>query len=319
MTARDHSQTVELLDLADFKGTYAVVGEHAGRSRWQKIRGLLSRAASLAAVVKGSPIAVAVSHGSRSMVLAARLLGVPVLTMFDYEFTETRIFNKFSTRVLVPDTIPDEVCDSIGLGKSWRRKYPGIKEEMYVRAFVANDGFLPHLLDGRDVSNGSIIVFRPPATTANYHDERSELMMVALLRRLLDDDGVFIIIVPRTPEQAAEIEALIAVVDPGADNYQILKTAVDGLNLAAAADVVISGGGTMNREAVLLGVPVYSIFAGRLGSLDAAMERDGLITFIRDTKDVDLIELKKRDRSTPMPKLTDRVEKFVIAEIDKFL
>lgn len=318
VTARDHSQTIELLDLAGLDGTYAVVGRHYGGGKLDKIRGLLSRAASLAACVKGFPIAVAVSHGSRSMVLAARLIGIPVITMYDYEFTETRIFNRFSSRVLVPDAIPDGVLDKRGLSAEFRKKYPGIKEELYVRTFEPTPNFLRELLANHQIAydeNKVTVVFRPPATTANYHAAKSEVLMKELLRRLLDSKDAFTIVVPRTGEQAGEIEDVIG---DAHDNCLILATAVDGINLAYAADLVISGGGTMNREAVLLGVPVYSIFAGRQGSLDAAMEAAGSIVFIKDTVDTGRIKLQKRTPE-PIPVLTDRVESFVIEQINTYL
>jgi len=321
VTARDHSQTIELLDLAGLDGTYSVVGRHYGKGKFNKIRGLLSRAASLVACVKGSPVAVAVSHGSRSMVLAARLIGIPVITMYDYEFTETRIFNRFSSRVLVPDAIPDDVLDKRGLIAKIRNKYPGIKEELYVRTFTPIPDFLRDLLADHQIACNEdkvIVVFRPPATTANYHSAKSDVLMKELLRRLLGSDRVFTILVPRTDEQAGEIEDLIGDSDGARDNYLILPTAVDGLNLAYSADLVISGGGTMNREAVLLGVPVYSIFAGRQGSLDAAMEAAGSIVFVRDVVDIERIKLEKRTRES-MPLLTDRVESFVIDQINSYL
>ncbi|HEY2846275.1 MAG TPA: DUF354 domain-containing protein, partial [Pyrinomonadaceae bacterium] len=148
LTARDHSQTVELLDLAGFSGTYAVVGRHYGKSRIDKVRGLVVRSKQLVSQVNetGRHIAVALSHGSRSMVLAARWLKMPVLTIYDYEFTETRLFNRFSTRVAVPDAIPDAVLDEIGLPVEKRLKYQGIKEELYVRHFQSDAGFRARFL-----------------------------------------------------------------------------------------------------------------------------------------------------------------------------
>ena len=328
LTARDHSQTIELLNIHGLDGTFDVIGKHYGISKLNKVRGLFERAVQLQSYVKkarrnGAKIAVAVSHGSRSMVLAAKWLGIPVITMYDYEYTETMIFNRFSDRVLIPEMIADEVLDGIGLSYSKRVRYPGIKEELYVRNFRSDVRFRQELFEAHRVTefeNKVLTVLRPPATTANYHSAKSEELFQAILRYLLNSDETFTVVVPRTSAQADEIRATTKSLRAAGDRYLILDTAIDGLNLAYAADLLISGGGTMNREAALLGLPVYSIFAGKLGSLDAKMESEGLITFIRDIADLAKIRLVKRNRdSAPENILTDRVERSVKEQIDSFL
>lgn len=320
VTARDHSQTIELLELHGFGGTYTIVGSHYGRSKFRKVGGLLVRARQLVSHVKRSRklIAAAVSHGSRSMVLAAKWLKIPVVTMYDYEFTETKIFNRFSDAVLVPDRIPDEVLDEIKLSPAKRRKYPGIKEEMYVRDFAPLSGFRAEFMKQHGAEETSVLaVLRPPATSANYHSEKGEVLLDDILRFLLNAPHVFTVIAPRTAGQAYDLRKSIKSL-PDPRRVVILDDAVDGLQLAFASDLLISGGGTMNREAALLGVPVYSIFAGRQGALDRQMEAEGLITFIRDARDLSKIGLEHRDRQKPIT-LTDRVEKFVIEQIDTML
>lgn len=330
LTARDHAQTIELLNLAGLGDSAAIIGRHYGKSKVSKIRGLLVRAAQLVSHIKkvkrsGTPIRVAVSHGSRSMVLAARWLKIPIITMYDYEFTETGIFNRFSTRVLVPEQISNAVLDEIGLSPAKRHKYPGIKEELYIRSFRPKENFLADLLGTLEIANTgekAIAVLRPPATTANYHSDESEKLLFLILERLTLHENVFTIIVPRTREQAAEINMFLAKAAVNKGSFHILETAVNGLDLAIGSDLLISGGGTMNREAALLGVPVYSIFAGRQGSLDKQMEAEGSITFIRKNHDIEKIALKKRvreDGEAFSNRLTDRVERFVIEQINAFL
>lgn len=325
LTARDHSQTIELLGLAGLDATFEIIGRHYGKSTLQKLRGLIVRASQLVGHIKRQKktryrIAVAVSHGSRSMVLAAKWLKIPVITMYDYEFTETGIFNRFSDKVLVPDSIPEAVLDEIGLSERRRAQYPGLKEELYLRHFVPEACFRERLFKTYGLPLETVlVVLRPPATTATYHAAQSDVLLESLLRHLLRAPSLFTIVVPRTGEQAEEIVALIERTPSELRPYAVLDHAVDGLNLAFAADILISGGGTMNREAALLGVPVYSIFAGRLGALDAKMEKDGLMTFIRTTDDVHKIELIKRPRDNTgeyATRLTDRVERFVIRQID---
>lgn len=328
LTARDHSQTIELLHIHGFDGTFEVIGRHYGKGKLQKIRGLIARTKQLLSHVRkfrrtGAKVSVAVSHGSRSMVLAAKWLRIPVITMYDYEFTETAIFNRFSDRVLVPDRIPDEVLDGIGLFAGKRVKYPGIKEEVYIRNFLPDENFRKELFENNGLSgldNKVLAVLRPPATTANYHSEKSDAIFDEILRYLLNAVDTFTIIVPRTSIQGDEVKKVVKSLQAPDGRYLILDEVVDGLDLTYAADLLISGGGTMNREAALIGVPVYSIFAGKLGSLDAQMEAEGLITFIREPDDIAKIKLTQRERRPRAANgLTDRVESFVIGQIDAYL
>ncbi|MBK8466045.1 MAG: DUF354 domain-containing protein [Chloracidobacterium sp.] len=318
LTARDHSQTIELLELHGFGGTYTAVGAHYGKSKFHKVRGLLVRAKQLASHINKQPISVAVSHGSRSMVLAARWLKIPVVTMYDYEFTETSIFNRFSDVVLVPDRIPDGVLDDINLPVSKRKKYPGLKEELYVSKFRPTRDFKLEFVRpfGKDPSTWTVVVLRPPASTANYHSSKSDQIFFELLRHLVTSLEVFTFVIPRTADQGETIRQFVMEINSWA-SCMILDKAVGGLDLIYSADLLISGGGTMNREAALLGVPVYSIFAGRQGALDRQMEAEGLITFIRDARDLSKLRLEHRDRQKPNA-LTDRVEAFVIEAINSF-
>ena len=321
LTARNHAQTIELLENAGFSGTFEIIGKHYGKNKFNKIRGLLVRAKQLASYVKGNDIKVAISHGSRSMVLAARWLKIPVLTMYDYEFTETTIFNRFSDKVLIPERIPDRTLDEINLPAAKRVKYEGLKEELYLNYFQPDKNFWPEFIETNNlnISKDKIVVaLRPPATTANYHNEESELLLRELLRYFLSDDKTFTVILPRTGEQRGEIERLIKELKLDAARSFLIEKAVNGLDLAVNADLLVSGGGTMNREAVLLGTPVYSIFAGKQGALDAAMEKDGLLTFIRRAEDISKIKLEKKAAALKTP-LTDRVESRVKEQINYWL
>ena len=325
LTARDHAQTIELMNNAGLDKTFEIIGEHYGKSKINKIRGLLTRAKQLVSYIrkirKNYDLKLAISHGSRSMVLAARWLKIPVITMYDYEFTETFIFNRFSDKVLIPEKIPDATLDEIGLPLDKRFKYNGLKEELYLNYFKPDKDFLRKLFEDSnlDISDDMVLVaLRPPATTANYHDKASEDLFIELLKLLSDNKNVLSIISPRTNEQRLEIETLIENLSLNSKNFMILKEAVSGLDMALNVDLMISGGGTMNREAALLGTPVYSIFAGKQGALDRAMEKDGEIVFIRSTEDIKKIRLEKAEKRKAFS-LTRKVENKVIEQIDAWL
>lgn len=329
LTARNHSQTIELLRNAGFDQTFEIIGEHYGKNKLNKIRGLFVRAKQLASYLKkirkrGANVKVAVSHGSRSMVLAARWLKIPALTMYDYEFTETKIFNRFSHKILIPEQIPDETLDEIGLPAAKRVKYQGCKEEIYLFYYQKNKDFWRDFTaeNGLEISKEKILIgLRPPATTANYHNEQSEVLLNELLRYFLSDEKTFTMILPRTAAQRVEIARLIEAMRLDEARYFLLNKAVDGLDLASSVDLLVSGGGTMNREAVLLGTPVYSIFAGKQGALDFAMEKEGLITFIRRAEDIPQIRLEKKKSGGEKraADLTDRVERCVKERINYWL
>jgi hypothetical protein len=326
LTARNHAQTIELLENAGFAGRFEVIGKHYGKNKFNKVRGLLARARQLISHIKKirqneTNIKVAVSHGSRSMVLAARWLKIPVVTMYDYEFTETAIFNRFSDKVLVPDQIPDETLDKINLPAAKRVKYEGLKEELYLKDFQADKDFWRKFAEKNNLTISDdkvLIALRPPATTANYHNAESEVLLSALLRYFLSDEKAFTVILPRTAGQRSEIGQIIRTLKLDESRCFLIEKAISGLDLALNVDLLVSGGGTMNREAVLLGTPVYSIFAGKQGALDAAMEKSGLITFIRKPEDVSKIKIEKKNAAAETL-LTDRVESRVKKQINYYL
>lgn len=327
LTARDFAQTVDLLERAGLKGEFEVVGKHYGKNKFKKVFGLFIRAQELAAHIQsimrdGVPIGVALSHGSRSMVLAARWLNLPIITMYDYEFTETVIFNTFSDKVLVPEKIPNKTLTKIGLSSKKCVKYAGYKEELYLRHYEADLNFLEAVEQENGIRidrNKIIVTLRPPASVANYHNKESEQLLRKLIEKLLSRQDVFTFILPRTSEQKEELTKHIREKSYSTESYLIPKKAINGLDLAFHSDLLISGGGTMNREAALLGVPVYSIFAGKQGALDKDMEMRGVIQFIRSESDVEKIALKKREERREKSMITDSVENCLRETVSLFL
>lgn len=327
LTARNHAQTIELLQKSGLENTFEIIGKHYGKSKFNKIRGLLVRARQLVSYLKkvqkqGEKVKVAVSHGSRSMVLAAHWLRLPIISMYDYEFTETTIFNRFSDKVLIPAQIPDKTLDDIGLPVAKRVKYDGYKEEIYLNYHRPNENFRPDFVTENHLNireDSVLIAIRPPATTANYHNEHSEAIFSELLRYLLADKQTFIIISPRSAEQKEDIERLIKSSNLDESRCFVLNKVVNGLDLACSVDLLVSGGGTMNREAALMGVPVYSIFAGKQGALDLEMEKSGLITFIRQPEDLKKIKLGKKPLDIPKHVLSDKVERCLKEQINFWL
>lgn len=285
ITARDFAQTKDLLALWNIP--HALLGKHGGKSKLCKIVNLFQRALALRRIVHGKPINLAISHGSRTQLVAAKRLGIPAVLMLDYEYTEARIFNTLATYLLMPAYIPDRRLSQAGFNLQKVVRYTGFKEEIYMRDFVPDTGFRKSL----QIDPGSILItLRPPSMLGNYHDEKSETLFRASLAHFSAHDNTHCLIVNRTnAERKLLNNGLLE-----KRNISFLRRPVDGLQLLWASDIVVSGGGTMNREAALLGVPTYSIFTGRRPYLDEYLHEQGRLTFIDEVRQIENITIAKR-------------------------
>lgn len=268
---------------------YGVSGEKigccAGASRVLKSLVALKRAFLLKKWARGKPINFALSFGSRSQVLCCGLLGsIPSAIVFDYEYVSMSVFNWFCQWMFVPVDISTDVWKEKKTPLSKLVKFSGLKESVYVLDELADHRLLREL--GINAER-AIAVLRPPAVTAHYHDKRSEVIFRKILERIADDRSTFGIIVPRRRNESYKLFLTC-------ENIIELPFSVKGPGLIGASDLVISGGGTMVREAAVLGVPAYSVFTGRLGAIDRRLSREGRLLLVRDLQDVDRILFRKR-------------------------
>jgi uncharacterized protein len=278
VTARDFAQTVGLLERLGIPHT--VIGRHRGRHAASKAVGLLSRSLALARWARGRRFDLALGHGSNDVSVAARLLGVPSATAFDYEWAvvQHNVNCRLAKAVVVPELIPPERLERYG-ARGKLRRYPGLKEEYYLADFEPDAGVLDELgLDPRE----PIAVVRTPPEVSLYHRFESALFRQAL-ERLRD---VQTVVLPRVPEQRHELSRL--------GRFTIPEHAVDAQSLVYYADLVISAGGTMNREAVALGTPVYTTFEGRLGAVDEHLLAEGRLRRLSNPSEV---TVEKRARA----------------------
>jgi uncharacterized protein len=286
VTARAFAQTEQLLELHGIDAT--IVGSHGGRSRLGKSRAMAGRLRQLVRWAKPKRFDAALSHGSYDLTLTARRLGVPSTTTFDYEYAlaQHQFGARSATRVVVPEAIPAQRLRRYGLRPPKLARYPGLKEEYYLADFEP-DPSVPATL-GVDMSR-FVVLLRPPPDVALYH-RRGNPLFPRTLGLLGGRDDVQAVVLPRTEEQRAYIGslALPSVIVP--------QYAVDAQSLMAAADLVISAGGTMNREAVALGVPVYTVFSGRLGGVDELLIREGRLRVLTDPEG---IVIEKRAAGRP--------------------
>jgi uncharacterized protein len=284
VTARDFAQTLGLLER--FGIPHTVIGRHGGASLRGKGLGLLRRSTALVRFGRGRRVSQAVSHGSNDLAVAARLLRLHSTVLHDYEGAAGmhRINFRLADKVMLPEVIPFESLAALGLDRRRYRSYAGLKEQVALADFVPDTGVLEELhLD----PERPIVVLRPPATMSLYHRGLENTLFDDVLARLLDGDTQ-VVLLPRTPEQAASFAGVRGVVIPARP--------VDGPSLVWLADAVISAGGTMNREAAVLSVPTWTTFAGELGAVDRWLVEEGRMRVLERADD---LVIEKRAPVTP--------------------
>lgn len=276
LTARDSYQVCELLRLHHL--SCKVVGRHYGKKWILKLLGTAFRAVQLLPLALWERPGLAVSHTSRAQFLVASALRIPSVVMFDYEFANTTGF-LHPNWIFVPDLIPG---DRLRQKPEQVFRYHGLKEDVYASR-LKPDSDVRKLLG---IGPGELFAtVRPPASEAHYHNPEGEQFLAESLRYLLEHPGARVVMLPRNGNQEAVLRSQwTQAIDDG--RIIIPEHAVDGLNLIWNSDLVISGGGTMNREAAALGVPVYSIFRGRMGAVDQYLAKTGRLTLIEKLEDI---------------------------------
>ncbi len=281
VTAREYGQTLGILERLGIP--YTAVGSHGGASTLGKGRALAGRSARLAQIVWRRRPQLAIAHGSVDLAVVSSLFRIPSAQMQDYEFAgwQRQIAFRAARKVLVPDSIPLDRLKKIGARERKLVRYPGLKEEYYLADFEPSAAVLGELGIDREMV---LVVVRPPPETSEYH-ARNDLYGETI-RRLAGAEGAQAVVIPRTERQGEEVRAM------GAANLIVPERAIDAQSLIAFADLVVSAGGTMNREAVALGTPVFTTFAGRMGGVDEALIADGRLQVLDDPA---ALPLRKRE------------------------
>jgi predicted glycosyltransferase len=293
LTARPLSHTVELLE--DWGRPHTVLGRHGGVARRAKARSAAGRVAELLRWARRTRPDRGLAHGSTDMPVVSRLLRIPNTTMFDYEWAalQHHVNCRLANRVLVPEAIPPERLARYGARGRKLVRYPGLKEEYYLGDFEPDGAVLDRLgVAGAEV----LCVVRTAPSYALYLGGSETPLLDAVLRRAAADERVRTVVLARTPQQRAAVRAL------GLERVVVPDRTVDGRSLVALADVLVSAGGTMNREAAVLGTPVWSIFEGRLGGVDEQLVREGRLKLLRDPAEIEL-------RPKPPGRLEQRVRR----------
>lgn len=300
VTARRYGQTEGVLERLGIP--FTSIGAHGGASMPGKGRALLGRSARLWSWARGRRFDLALAHGSVDIAVVTRALGIPLVQMNDYEYAglQRKISFRAARLVLAPDAIPVEAMERAGARRDRLHRYPGLKEDYYLADFEPDPAVLDQL--GLDPER-LLVVVRPPPETSEYHQQN--LLYDGVIERLAREDAATVVI-PRTESQVARLRERGACsrgpAGPGsaegdhAGGHLIVpERAVDAQSLIAYSDLVVSAGGTMNREAVALGAPAYTIFSGKMGAVDEKLIDEGML---RPLHTADQIELVKRAGGT---------------------
>jgi len=292
LTARDFAQTLDLARL--FGLDVRQVGVHGGGNRLRKIANIVGRAWALRRFARSKRFDLAISHNSYAHCLAARSLRIPTVTLMDYEYQPANHLSfRLANCVMVPSTFPDKALRRCGASRGRTFRYPGLKEEVYLQDYRPDERFRSRLAAcgkraGRPIEpNHVLVTLRPPATMATYHRFENPLF-VDLLAYLGRFEQARLLVLPRTPEQKADFSARLPA------NALVPDEPLDGRHLVYFSDLVVSAGGTMNREAAVLGTPAYSVFMPRLGSVDRHLEGIGRMILIGSREDFAKIRVEKK-------------------------
>ena len=286
LTAREFAQTVELAESAGLQPV--VIGGHGGRKLSGKAGNLFGRAWALRRWARGRGFELAVSHNSYAQIVAARALGIRTVTLMDYEHQPANhLAFRLASKVIVPQTFPAAELRKYGATMRKVKRYEGTKEDVYLADFVPDQAFPETLRKLNIASDDVLVVARPPARQALYHRFENELFD-QLIAHLNSRERTKIILIPRSDAQRADYQArnLANVIMP--------LEVMDGANLIAAADLVVSGGGTMNREAAALGVPAISVYAGRWAAIDEQLIREGRLRRLATREEISTLTVAKK-------------------------
>jgi predicted glycosyltransferase len=303
-TAREFAETVSLARDAGFEPH--VVGVHGGRAVSAKAGTLMSRAWALGGWARTRRFDLAISHNSYSQILAARALGIKTVTLMDYEYQPANhLAFRLTSRIIVPVSFPAKRLRRYGASVGKVRRYHGTKEDVYLADFQPDPLFAARLCELGTNADNVLVLMRPPAHDALYHRFQNALFDEALAM-LLTNENVQVILLPRN-------EAQRALYSRASDRLVVPAVPLDGANLIASCDLVISAGGTINREAAALGVPAVSIYAGKWAAVDEELVKEGRLRRISNATDLQHLTIAKKQTVDPRRSIgvIDEVVRFI--------
>lgn len=295
LTARNFCNTIDLLEAKGLKAEY--IGKGFEFSKIHPFNELFWRVRvyKLIQYASSKNFDIAVSHLSSSQAVAARRLGIPTFVTIDYEYVNLESCRKIKS-FMIPDIIPPGLLISKGVPAESIHKYSGLKESVYLYNYRFNS---THLYKKFGIKRDEILItFRPFSDTAHYLKFSNDAFQNYLIERLASEPNVKIIVLPRTERQRKKFK----IKSERFPNIKVSEGIVDGPSLISLSDLVVSGGGTVIREAAVLGVPAISFFHGRMGIVDQWLVDQGRLAIVKSVEDVvRILPVKKRSRPLMNP------------------
>lgn len=294
VTARDFCNTLDIAGAIGLSVHRIGAGYEKGRDHRAKSRAWRRRIEKLMAFAGGKGFDLAASHCSRTQAPAAMRLGIPVFATTDYEFSDLRAFSG-ARAFMVPEAVPAGVLEKVGIRRRAIRHYPGLKENVYIPYYQLDPG----IRGGLGIPEGDrLVTLRPASDTAHYGNGGSRELEDAILLRLSGLERVHTVILPRTDQQKRRFASRYA----ATPSVRVLKRVVDGPSLIAASNLMVSGGGTMVREAAALGIPAASYFDGEWSAVDRMLLREGRLNSISTLTEALQVQPEERGAKTGHPK-----------------
>lgn len=303
VTARDYGIAFDLLRHNGVE--FYPVGRHFGASKLAKVAGNLRRSVVLRRYVARAGRPNLVVSASRSAALTARSLGVPSFVICDYEYVNLAVFRACGSYILHPDVISSDTFVARGVREDRLIPFSGIKEDLsFADAHIEEE--FPAELTGLTASTLRRVLIRPPAEESHYHRRESSDVAHRVLEHFSTRNDCIVLYSPRYEWQVASVWRHRWQVQP-----YVLQKPLPFISLLKAVDVVISGGGTMTREAAYLGVPAISIFHGKSASVDAYLESIGRLTVIRELSDLERLDIGGLRKHEPLRQQSNTAEEIV--------
>ena len=266
-TLRDFAETKNLFEKRIAK-SYIEIGQHKGGNKLKKVLGLLKRIYLLYKYVPKFDVKISIGGDSSSVVAWSK--GKLSVNFDDNETSPNWMYAPFTDLAFWPKVINPTVLRKQGFKKNLYQ-YNGYKEDFYLADYQPNPSFLKQL------PFKHYVVVRPENIKASYVEGRQSI--VPELLKELDAAGYNILFLPRYESDRDYAQ--------GIQNIFIPKEAVNGLDACYYADAILTGAGTMAREAACLGVPSVSFFAGaHLLTVDQSMVDGGKMFFSRNVGEI---------------------------------
>ena len=272
-TVRRKTETVSLARETGFD--FDVRGRDFDHPTLRKL-GIPLRTAQLAARVPTADVSL--SSRNAMCVLASKVRGIPSIHFTDNDITAyvdglraEELYNWLEARAtytVVPEAFETDELEKHGADPGSVFTYPGYKEDVYVADFEPDPTFVDRL------PFEEYVVVRPEALDAAYVDETESLVPDILDGAV--DAGCNVVYLPRGRGDRAYADPF------DSDRVHVPTSAYDGLQLTAHARCVLTGSGTMAREAACMGKPAVSFFPNALLSVDQSLVEEGRILHSRD-------------------------------------